>query len=114
VELLTADTVRAAEGWMEAAEVNEGLYSVFDAEARQAELAVEKWNVRMTEWAAPSPERLRPLLEAYLAHEEITGHAHEPLSDLVETAARLAREHELSRMRPRWLARVTQRLRRQS
>jgi hypothetical protein len=103
-QLITFETARAAEGWIEAPEVKDGAYLVWNREGRQAELAVEKWSVRITKWSDPSPERLRPLLEAYLAHEGITGHDREPLSDLVETAARLAREHELSRTGPRWLA----------
>jgi hypothetical protein len=109
--LHTFETVTAAEGWIEAPEVKAGAYLVWDAEGRQAELAIEKWDVRIPKWSDPSPERLRPLLEAYLAQEGITGHAHQPLSSLVETAARLAREHELARMHPRWLARLIRRRR---
>jgi hypothetical protein len=105
------ETVRAAEGWIEAPEVKAGAYLVWDAEGRQAELAVERWDVRITNWSDPSPERLRPLLEAYLTHEGITVHDREPLSSLVETAARLAREHELARMHPRRLARLIRRRR---
>jgi hypothetical protein len=109
--LNTFETVTAAEGWIEAPEVKDRAYLVWDTDGRQAELAVEKWNVRITEWSDPSPEDLRPLLEAYLAHEGDTGHGHQPFSDLVETAARVAHEHELSREWPRWLSRLIKRRR---
>lgn len=107
------ETVTAAEGWIEPPEVREGAYLVWDAEGRQAELAVEKWDVRITKWSDPSPERLRPLLEAYLAQEGITGQTLQPFSDLVETAARVAHEHQLSREWPRWLSRLLERRRKQ-
>jgi hypothetical protein len=109
--LLTFETVTAAAGSIEAPEVKAGAYLVWDAEGRQAELAVEKWDVRITKWSDPSPERLRPLLEAYLAQEGITGRAHAPFYDLVETAARVAHEHQLSREWPRWLSRLIERRR---
>jgi len=109
--LITFETVTAAEGWIEAPEVKAGAYLVWDAEGRQAELAVEKWDVRIAKWSDPSPERLRPLLEAYLAQEGITGHARQPFSDLVVTAARVAHEHQLSREWPRWLSRLIERRR---
>jgi hypothetical protein len=109
--LIICETVGAAEGWIEAPEVKDGAYLVWDAEGRQAELAVERWDVRITGWSDPSPERLRPLLEAYLAQEGITGHADQPFSDLVETAARVAHEHQLSREWPRWLSRLIERRR---
>jgi hypothetical protein len=109
--LITFETVSAAESWIEAPEVKDGAYLVWDADGRQAQLAVEKWNVRITEWSDPSPEHLRPLLEAYLAHEGVTGHGRQPFSDLVETAARAAREHELSREWPRGLSRLIERRR---
>jgi hypothetical protein len=109
IDLRAVDTVRAAEGSMEVPEMTEGLFQVFDAGGRQAELGVERWDVQITKWSAPMPERLRALLEAYLGLEGIAVDARQPLSDLIETAGRVSREREVARIRPRWLGRLIQR-----
>jgi hypothetical protein len=91
---------------MEVPEVNEGLYLVFDAEGREADVVADRWDVRLASWSKPSPERLRPLLEAYLSNEGIAGPTDQPLSELVVTAARVARERQLGRIWPNWLGRL--------
>jgi hypothetical protein len=111
IDLRAVETVRAAEGSMEVPEMTEGLFQVFDVSGRQAELGVARWDVQITKWSAPMPERLRALLEAYLGREGISVDARQPLSDLIETAARVSREREVARIRPRWLGRLIERRR---
>lgn len=89
---------------MESYEVEKGFYTVFDSEGRMARLVVERWQVRIVGWEEPSPERLRPLLEAYLTSEGATFDG-TSLDALVEKTARVAPEREQARLRPRWLAR---------
>jgi len=98
------DTPHDAEGSMESYEVEKGFYAVFDSEGRQARLAVETWQTRIVGWDEPTPERLRPVLGAYLNGEGGTS-SESSLAALVDAAARVAPEREQASLRPRWLAR---------
>jgi hypothetical protein len=98
---------------MEAPEVKAGAYCVFDAEGSEAEISLDRWNVKITGWAPPSPERMRDPLTTFLSRHGFNDAPRMSLPELVATVDRAAREFEESRTHPRWLMRLLRRRRKQ-
>jgi hypothetical protein len=103
-DVLSFETAKSAEGWVEPPEVEAGAYAVFDADGRRGRLAIERWDVRISDWEPPTPESLRSILTSFLSQHGVGDSAGMSLPELVATTDRVAREIEDARTHPRWLA----------
>lgn len=102
-DVLAFEKSTAAEGFMEVPEVESNGYLVLDGDGRVADLAIVGWDVSISSWSAPSPERLRQHLAPFIRAHGGQVSAKDSIAKLVEDAFKIARDAELARTRPRFL-----------